>query len=221
MTRKKIPIKKIDNTTARQVSFSKRRRGLFKKACELSILCDAEIALMVFSATGKFFEYSNSSIGQVIERRNLHPKNLDKFSQPSVELQLDSAVHAMLNKEIAEKTRELRRTRGEDLQGLNMEELEKLEKLIEGSLCRVMETKGEKILREVEALKSKEHQLIEENQRLKQRLMSLSKLGQGHLLEQGQSSDSMVTNISSNSAYPRQDYDNSCSFLTLGLPFPD
>ncbi|KAI5558330.1 hypothetical protein POPTR_017G044200v4 [Populus trichocarpa] len=220
MARKKIQIKKIDNTSARQVSFSKRRRGLFKKAFELSILCDAEIALMVFSATGKFFEYSNSSIGQVIERRNLHPKNLDTFSQPSVELQLDSAVHAMLNKEIAEKTRELRRTRGEDLQGLNMEELEKLEKLIEKSLCRVIETKGEKILKEVDALKSKEHQLIEENQRLKQRLMSLSK-GQGHLLEQGQSSDSMVNNISSNSANPRQDYDNYSSFLTLGLPFPD
>lgn len=156
----------------------------------------------------------------MIERRNLHPKNLDTFSQPSVELQLDSAVHAMLNKEIAEKTRELRRTRGEDLQGLNMEELEKLEKLIEGSLCRVIETKGEKILKEVDALKSKEQQLIEENQRLKQRLMNLSK-GQGHLLEQGQSSDSMVTNISSNSANPRQDCDNVCSFLTLGLPFPD
>ncbi|KAF9663355.1 hypothetical protein SADUNF_Sadunf17G0041200 [Salix dunnii] len=46
MTRKKIQIKKIDNTTARQVTFSKRRRGLFKKAYELSILCDAEIALM-------------------------------------------------------------------------------------------------------------------------------------------------------------------------------
>jgi hypothetical protein len=87
-----------------------------------------------------------------------------------------------------------------------------------------------------------EHQLIEENQRLKQRvrlwdlllifnsflllpltlssyifrqLMSLSK-GQGHLLEQGQSSDSMVNNISSNSANPRQDYDNYSSFLTLG-----
>ncbi|KAG6742597.1 hypothetical protein POTOM_053518 [Populus tomentosa] len=159
-------------------------------------------------------------IEQVIERRNLHPKNLDTFSQPSVELQLDSAMHAMLNKEIAEKTRELRRTRGEDLQGLNMEELEKLEKLIEGSLCRVIETKGEKILKEADALKSKEQQLIEENQRLKQRLMNLSK-GQGHLLEQGQSSDSMVTNISSTSANPRQDCDNVCSFLTLGLPFPD
>jgi len=60
MTRKKIEIKKIDNTTARQVTFSKRRRGLFKKACELSTLCDAEIALMVFSATGKLFDYASS-----------------------------------------------------------------------------------------------------------------------------------------------------------------
>jgi hypothetical protein len=60
MTRKKIQIKKIDNTTARQVTFSKRRRGLFKKAYELSTLCDAEIALIVFSATGKLFEYASS-----------------------------------------------------------------------------------------------------------------------------------------------------------------
>ncbi|RVW97554.1 MADS-box protein SVP [Vitis vinifera] len=39
----------------------KRRRGLFKKAQELSTLCDAEIALIVFSAAGKLFEYSSSS----------------------------------------------------------------------------------------------------------------------------------------------------------------
>ncbi|KAK7842470.1 mads-box protein jointless [Quercus suber] len=60
MTRRKIQIKKIDSTTARQVTFSKRRRGLFKKAYELSTLCDAEIGLMVFSATGKLFEYASS-----------------------------------------------------------------------------------------------------------------------------------------------------------------
>ena len=59
MAREKIKIKKIDNTTARQVTFSKRRRGLFKKAEELSILCDADVALIIFSATGKLFEYSN------------------------------------------------------------------------------------------------------------------------------------------------------------------
>ena len=60
MTRRRIQIKKVDNTTARQVTFSKRRRGLFKKAFELSTLCDAEIGLMVFSAAGKLFEYASS-----------------------------------------------------------------------------------------------------------------------------------------------------------------
>ena len=60
MAREKIQIKKIDNATARQVTFSKRRRGLFKKADELSILCDADVAVIIFSATGKFFEYSSS-----------------------------------------------------------------------------------------------------------------------------------------------------------------
>ncbi|KAF8377367.1 hypothetical protein HHK36_030744 [Tetracentron sinense] len=60
MARTKIQIKKIDNTTARQVTFSKRRRGILKKAEELSILCDAEVALIIFSATGKLFQYSSS-----------------------------------------------------------------------------------------------------------------------------------------------------------------
>ena len=60
MVRQRIQIKRIDNLTARQVTFSKRRRGLFKKAQELSTLCDAEIALIVFSATGKLFEYCSS-----------------------------------------------------------------------------------------------------------------------------------------------------------------
>lgn len=60
MAREKIKIKKIDNITARQVTFSKRRRGLFKKAEELSVLCDAEVALIIFSATGKLFEYCSS-----------------------------------------------------------------------------------------------------------------------------------------------------------------
>ncbi|KAL8158809.1 hypothetical protein V2J09_000346 [Rumex salicifolius] len=61
MVRRKIEIKKIDSTGARQVTFSKRRRGLFKKAQELSTLCDAQIGLLVFSSTGKLFEFSSSS----------------------------------------------------------------------------------------------------------------------------------------------------------------
>ncbi|KAB1200089.1 MADS-box protein SVP [Morella rubra] len=60
MTRRKIEIKRIDKKTARQVTFSKSSKGLFKKAMELSTLCDAEIALIVFSATGKLFEFCSS-----------------------------------------------------------------------------------------------------------------------------------------------------------------
>ena len=58
--RERIAIRRIDNLAARQVTFSKRRRGLFKKAEELSILCDAEVGLVVFSATGKLFHFASS-----------------------------------------------------------------------------------------------------------------------------------------------------------------
>jgi len=77
MVREKIQIKKIENSTARQVTFSKRRRGLIKKAEELSVLCDADVALIVFSSTGKLFEYSNSrsfflSLASISEGKKVH-----------------------------------------------------------------------------------------------------------------------------------------------------
>ena len=53
-------MKKIENATRRQVTLTKRRRGLFKKAQELAILCDASVGLVVFSASGKLSEYSSS-----------------------------------------------------------------------------------------------------------------------------------------------------------------
>ncbi|RRT60471.1 hypothetical protein B296_00021090 [Ensete ventricosum] len=56
MGRGKIEIKRIENTTSRQVTFCKRRNGLLKKAYELSVLCDAEVALVVFSSRGRLFE---------------------------------------------------------------------------------------------------------------------------------------------------------------------
>uniref|UniRef100_K3Y0D0 MADS-box domain-containing protein n=1 Tax=Setaria italica TaxID=4555 RepID=K3Y0D0_SETIT len=53
-------IRRIENAAARQVTFSKRRRGLFKKAEELAVLCDADVALIVFSATGKLSQFASS-----------------------------------------------------------------------------------------------------------------------------------------------------------------
>lgn len=66
MGRGKIEIRRIENKTTRQVTFAKRRAGLFKKTHELAVLCDAQIGLIVFSSSGKVFEFcseeSRSSI---------------------------------------------------------------------------------------------------------------------------------------------------------------
>jgi hypothetical protein len=60
MPRERREIKRIESAAARQVTFSKRRRGLFKKAEELSVLCDADVALIVFSSTGKLSQFASS-----------------------------------------------------------------------------------------------------------------------------------------------------------------
>jgi hypothetical protein len=60
MSRERREIKRIESAAARQVTFSKRRRGLFKKAEELSVLCDADVALIVFSSTGKLSQFASS-----------------------------------------------------------------------------------------------------------------------------------------------------------------
>lgn len=53
-----MQLKRIENKINRQVTFSKRRSGLLKKANEISVLCDAEVAVIVFSNKGKLYEYS-------------------------------------------------------------------------------------------------------------------------------------------------------------------
>ncbi|KAL5062108.1 hypothetical protein RYX36_023845, partial [Vicia faba] len=53
-------MKRIEKATSRQVTFSKRRNGLMKKAFELSVLCDAQVALIVFSPRGRLYEFASS-----------------------------------------------------------------------------------------------------------------------------------------------------------------
>lgn len=53
MGRVKLKIKKLENINGRQTTFAKRKHGILKKANELSILCDIDIVLLMFSPTGK------------------------------------------------------------------------------------------------------------------------------------------------------------------------
>jgi len=70
MVRGKTQMKRIENATRRQVTFSKRRNGLLKKAYELSVLCDAEVGLMIFSSSGKLHEFASPSMQKMLERHH-------------------------------------------------------------------------------------------------------------------------------------------------------
>ncbi|XP_065873880.1 MADS-box protein SVP [Euphorbia lathyris] len=231
MAREKIQIRKIDNATARQVTFSKRRRGLFKKAEELAVLCDADVALIIFSSTNKLFEYCSSGMKEVLDRHNLHSKNLEKMEQPSLELQLvENSNFSRLSKEVAEKSQQLRQMRGEELHGLDIEELKQLEKSLEVGLSRVTEKKSEKIMSEISELERKGKVLMEENERLRQQVMEMSNgwkqntgtgTGDSEIVinyEEGQSSES-VTNACNSCTGPPHDYESSDTSLKLGLPY--
>ncbi|KAL4614928.1 hypothetical protein ACB092_07G088300 [Castanea dentata] len=203
-----------------------------QKAYELSTLCDAETGLMVFSATGKLFEYASTSMQQVIKRHNLHLENLGKMDQLSLELQLENGTsYAMLSKEIEEKTHELRKIRGEELPGMDIEELQKLEKELEVGLIRV----GERFLEDITALQQKVmfqtlnpcrtfHTIIIMFARhFRNKISALEPKfiwfqwnlfsTQKHVLEQGQSSES-ITNICRSS--DPQDNDSLDISLKLG-----
>ncbi|XP_066385350.1 agamous-like MADS-box protein AGL29 [Miscanthus floridulus] len=67
MGRQKIEMKRIESKEARQVCFSKRHQGLFKKASDLSILCGAMVAIVAFSPTGRPFSFGSPSFRVVID----------------------------------------------------------------------------------------------------------------------------------------------------------
>jgi len=242
MAREKIKIRKIDNLTARQVTFSKRRRGLLKKAEELAVLCDAEVALIIFSATGKLYEYASTSMEEILGKYKLHPNNVGKFDEPSLALQLESTDHHRLSKEVSDKTHQLRQMRGEALEGLDVEELQQLEKMLEKGLSRVLEIKGEKITSEISRLQTKCGLLAEENKQLNQKMvliangkrpastaemmdcnsnmlmMMMPNTNTNDQEQQGQSSESATNVYSCNSGPPLED-DCSDTSLKLALPF--
>ncbi|XP_067114026.1 myocyte enhancer factor 2ca [Osmerus mordax] len=66
MGRKKIQIARIMDERNRQVTFTKRKFGLMKKAYELSVLCDCEIALIIFNSTNKLFQYASTDMDKVL-----------------------------------------------------------------------------------------------------------------------------------------------------------
>ncbi|XP_065015818.1 agamous-like MADS-box protein AGL11 isoform X1 [Musa acuminata AAA Group] len=143
MGRGKIEIKRIENNTSRQVTFCKRRNGLLKKAYELSVLCDAEIALIVFSSRGRLYEYSNNSIKSTIER---YKKAYANTSNSSCTIDTNSQQYyqqeaAKLRHQIQILQNANKHLMGESLSSLSVKELKQLENRLERGITRIRSKK--------------------------------------------------------------------------------
>ncbi|XP_073310023.1 agamous-like MADS-box protein AGL62 [Primulina huaijiensis] len=99
--RRKVTMEKMENESNLQVTFSKRRSGLFKKASELSTRCGTESALVVFSPGGKPYSFGHPNVERVISRF-LGDQNDHNFPPPTDQLRSLEAERNMIANSTAE-----------------------------------------------------------------------------------------------------------------------
>lgn len=115
--RQKIPIEKIPKKSHLQVTFSKRRSGLFKKASELCTLCGVEIAIIVFSPADKAFSFGHPEVESIIDRYiSRNPTSDSGVNHPLVEAHRNANVRE-LNMQLTQLLGqvEMERKRAEEL----------------------------------------------------------------------------------------------------------
>ena len=96
MGRKKIKIARINDERSRHATFAKRKNGLVKKAIELSILCDCEIALVIFNSQGKLTQYASGNIDQTLSKF-IDEKPMESYTNDSVRPPAPSCLPLCLN----------------------------------------------------------------------------------------------------------------------------
>ncbi|CAN6874067.1 unnamed protein product [Brassica oleracea var. botrytis] len=157
MGRKKLEIKPIENKSSRQVTFSKRRNGLIEKARQLSVLCDASVALLVVSASRKLYSFSSGDNPvKILDRYGKqHGDDLKALDRQSKAL--DCGSHHELLELVESKLEE------SNVDNVSVGSLVQLEEHLENALSVTRARKTELMLKLVENLKEKEKLLEEEN----------------------------------------------------------
>ncbi|XP_076886503.1 agamous-like MADS-box protein FUL-L isoform X2 [Bidens hawaiensis] len=163
MGRGRVQLKRIENKISRQVTFSKRRTGLLKKAHEISVLCDADVALIVFSTKGKLFEYStHSSMESILERYERYSYAEKLLTAPETETQASWTLESSKLKakiEVLEKN--IRHYAGEELDQLNLRDLQNVEHQLETALKRIRTKKNQVMHESISEL----HKKLKENEK--------------------------------------------------------
>ncbi|KAJ9680836.1 hypothetical protein PVL29_019985 [Vitis rotundifolia] len=196
MGRGRVELKRIENKINRQVTFSKRRNGLLKKAYELSVLCDAEVALIIFSSRGKLYEFGSAGTTKTLER---YQRVCYTPQDNNMECETQSWYQEV--SKLKAKYESLQRTQrhllGEDLGPLSVKELQNLEKQLEGALAQARQRKTQMMIEQMEDLRRKERQLGDLNKQLKLKLEA-----EGQSLKAIQGSWNPNTATAGNSSFP-------------------
>ncbi|XP_008794140.2 floral homeotic protein AGAMOUS-like [Phoenix dactylifera] len=171
MGRGKIEIKRIENTTNRQVTFCKRRNGLLKKAYELSVLCDAEVALVIFSTRGRLYEYANDSVKGTIERyKKACTDTSNSGSVSEANFQYYQQESSKLRQQITNLQNSNRNLMGESLGSMNLRDLKQLEGRLEKGINKIRTKKNELLLAEIEYMQKRELELQSANMYLRNKI---------------------------------------------------
>ncbi|XP_062177475.1 MADS-box transcription factor 23-like isoform X2 [Alnus glutinosa] len=180
MGRGKIVIKRIDNSTSRQVTFSKRRNGLLKKARELSILCEAEVGLIVFSSSGRLYDFASSSMKSVIERYKQLKEEHHQLLTPDSEVKLWKREVASLRQQLQYVQELNRQLMGQELSGLSIKDLQNLENTLEMSLKGIRMRKEQFFTEEIKELNWKGNLVHQENLELHKKVCEERELNEAN-----------------------------------------
>ncbi|CAN6236817.1 unnamed protein product [Urochloa humidicola] len=168
-------MRRIEDKTSRQVTFTKRRNGLLKKAHELSVLCDAEVALIVFSPRSRLYQFASATdLQKTIDRYLKHTKGTpanERLDEPGVEkLKYEATT---LGQKIDAIEAFKRKLLGESLGSCSVQELQELELQLEKSLSSIRQRKQKKLMDQILELREKEEKLSKENEMLRDQCKAL------------------------------------------------
>nr|ADJ67240.1 MADS box transcription factor 10 [Oncidium hybrid cultivar] len=172
MGRGRVQLKRIENKINRQVTFSKRRSGLLKKAHEISVLCDADVALIIFSTKGKLYEYSTEScMERILERyeRYCYAEKALQTAEPESHGDICREYGKLKSKiEALQKSRS--HLMGDKLDTLSTKELQHLEQQLETGLKHIRAQRTQLLLNSIAELQRKEKSLLEQNSLLEKKI---------------------------------------------------